>query len=71
LNDELLMNFGTNGGNVRLSAGGNIIGSPVGMLDPQTDGGDYGVTGWLLHQGSAGLGGLPAQYGVDYGIERC
>lgn len=67
LNDELLMNFGTNGGSVRLSAGGNIAGSAVGMLDPQTDGGDYGVTGWLLHQGSAGLGGLPAQYGVDYG----
>jgi filamentous hemagglutinin family protein len=63
--NTLLMNFGQSGGNVRIAAGGNVISSPVGLQDPQTDSGDFGVTGWLLHQGSPG--GLPAQYGTDYG----
>lgn len=63
--NTLLMNFGQLGGNVRIAAGGNVISSPVGLQNPQTDGGDFGVTGWLLHQGSPGA--LPAQYGTDYG----
>jgi hypothetical protein len=63
-NDNELQNFGTNGGNVRLTAGGNIVGTPVGATYAQSDNGDFGVTGWLLHQGNAQL---PAQYGVDYG----
>jgi hypothetical protein len=63
-NDDELQNFGSNGGNVRLTAGGNVVGAPVGATYAQSDNGDFGVTGWLLHQGNAFL---PAQYGVDYG----
>ena len=59
-----LMNFGTNGGNVRVVAGGNVVGTPVGAMNPNSDGGDFGVTGWFIHQGDANL---PAQYGVDFG----
>jgi hypothetical protein len=62
---QLLMNFGEDGGNVRISAAGDIVSSPVGLTRPSSDGGDYGVTGWLVHQGNAG--GLPPQYGVDFG----
>jgi len=63
--NTLLMNFGQSGGNVRISAGGSVISTPVGQQDTQTDGQDFGVTGWLLHQGTAG--NLPVQYGIDYG----
>jgi filamentous hemagglutinin len=63
-NGATLMNFGANGGNVRLAAGGNVVGAPVGGSFPGSDDGNYSVTGWLLHQGSTGL---PAQYGIDYG----
>jgi len=63
--NTLLMNFGQSGGNVRIAAGGSVISSPVGLQDPETDGEDFGVTGWLLHQGTPG--GLPVQYGIDYG----
>jgi filamentous hemagglutinin len=63
-NDATIMNFGTNGGNVRLVAGGNVVGAPVGVSFPGSDDGNFGVTGWLLHQGSLGY---PAQYGADYG----
>jgi filamentous hemagglutinin family protein len=63
-NGGLTANFGSGGGNVRLSAGGDVVGSPVGATYANSDGGNYSVTGWLLHQGGAGV---PAQYGVDYG----
>jgi filamentous hemagglutinin family protein len=63
--NTLLMNFGQAGGNVRLASGGSVISSPVGLQNPETDGEDYSVTGWLLHQGSAG--NLPVQYGIDFG----
>jgi hypothetical protein len=66
-NGAPLMNFGQSGGNVRISAGGSVISAPVGSQDSQTDGQDFGVTGWLLHQGSAGNSNLPVQYGIDYG----
>ena len=56
--------FGSDGGNVRVSAGGNVVGSPVGRKFPLTDGGNYSVSGWQLHQGSSSN---PAQYGIDYG----
>ena len=63
-NGAELMNFGAGGGNVRVTAGGNVVGSPVGVSYANSDNGNYGVTGWFLQQGS---GQLPAQYGVDYG----
>ncbi len=62
--DNELMNFGAGGGNVRLTAGGNVVGTPVGMSYADSDNGNFGVTGWLLQQGNART---PAQYGVDYG----
>jgi filamentous hemagglutinin len=62
-NGALIQNFGSNGGNVRLAAGGDVVGSPVGASFPRSDGGNFGVSGWQLHQGSPGL---PAQYGIDY-----
>jgi hypothetical protein len=70
---NVLMNFGTEGGAVRLLAGGNVIGAPVGggvpgvpqsAFDPSSDGGNYGVTGWLFRQGNLQY---PTEYGVDYG----
>jgi filamentous hemagglutinin len=63
-NGALIQNFGSNGGNVRVSAGGDVVGSPVGVSFSKSDGGNYSVSGWQLHQGSAGI---PAQYGIDYG----
>jgi len=63
-NTNILMNFGVDGGNVRVAAGGDVVGAPVGVANPGSDGGNYGVTGWLFHQGSSNQ---PAQYGVDYG----
>jgi filamentous hemagglutinin len=60
----LIQNFGSNGGNVRVVAGGNIVGSPVGVSFPKSDGGNFSVSGWQLHQGGTGI---PAQYGIDYG----
>jgi len=63
-NDNQSLNFGTGGGSVRVTAGGNVVGSPVGVSYSNSDNGNYGVTGWLLQQGNAQL---PAQYGVDYG----
>jgi filamentous hemagglutinin family protein len=62
--DNELMNFGAGGGSVRLTAGGNVVGTPVGMSYSASDNGNYGVNGWLLQQGNARA---PAEYGVDYG----
>jgi filamentous hemagglutinin len=62
-NGALIQNFGSNGGNVRITAGGDVVGSPVGVSFPKSDSGNYGVSGWQLHQGSVGI---PAQYGIDY-----
>jgi filamentous hemagglutinin len=63
-NGALIQNFGTGGGNVRINAGGNVVGAPVGVAFSKTDGGNFSVTGWQLHQGSTNI---PAQYGIDYG----
>jgi len=60
----LIQNFGSNGGNVRVIAGGDVVGAPVGVSFPKSDGGNFSVSGWQLHQGSVGI---PAQYGIDYG----
>jgi filamentous hemagglutinin family protein len=59
----ILMNFGAGGGNVELAAGRDVVGAPVGLFNPTSDGGNFGVTGWLFHQGNTIQ---PAQYGVDY-----
>ena len=59
----LLMNFGANGGNVTVTAGANVIGTPVGQTFPTTDKGDYSVSGWQLRQGNADF---PAQYGINF-----
>jgi len=63
-NTSINMNFGSQGGNVRLVAGGDVVGAPVGVGDPGSDRGNFSVTGWLFYQGSSDQ---PAQYGVDYG----
>jgi filamentous hemagglutinin len=63
-NTNILMNFGTDGGTVRLAAGGNVVGAAVGAADPKTDGGNFSASGWLFHQGNLIH---PGQYGVDYG----
>lgn len=63
VNSNLLMNFGAVGGSVRLNAGGRIQGAAISEANPKSDGGNLGVTGWLLRQGNANL---PGQYGVDY-----
>jgi filamentous hemagglutinin family protein len=60
----LIQNFGSNGGNVRVIAGGQVEGSPVGVSFTKSDGGNFSVSGWQLHQGSVGI---PTQYGIDYG----
>ncbi len=52
-----LVNFGTGGGNVRIAAGADVVGSPV-----SGDGGNFSVTGWQVRQGNAST---PAQYGID------
>jgi len=58
-----LANFGSGGGSVRIVAGGDVVGAPVGVSFPKSDGGNFSVGGWQLRQGSAGV---PAQYGIDY-----
>jgi filamentous hemagglutinin family protein len=63
-NGVLIANFGTGGGNLRVSAGANVIGAPVGGTYTQTDGENYGVGGWQLHQGN---NANQSEYGIDYG----
>jgi len=55
---SLLLNFGMDGGDLRVAAGTDVVGSPV-----SGDNGNYSVTGWQLRQGNAEN---PAQYGVNY-----
>ncbi len=52
-----LVNFANDGGDVRIAAGGDVVGAPV-----QGDAGDYTVTGWQLRQGNATTA---AQYGIN------
>jgi filamentous hemagglutinin len=63
-NGALIQNFGSNGGNIRVIAGGDVVGSPVGVSFTKSDGGNFSVGGWQLRQGSVGI---LAQYGIDYG----
>jgi filamentous hemagglutinin len=57
-----LLNFATDGGNVRLVAGGNVTSAPVSG-GATGDNGDFSVTGWLLTQGNSTK---PVQYGTDF-----
>jgi len=57
-NSTLLLNFGMDGGNLRVVAGGDVSAQPV-----SGDNGNYSVTGWQLRQGNAEN---PSQYGVNY-----
>ena len=57
-----LINFATDGGNVRLVAGGNVTSSPVNG-GATGDYGDFSVSGWLLTQGNSTK---PVQYGSDF-----
>ena len=59
---EVLQNFGENGGNVRVAAGNDVIGSAVGSI-ANSDNGNYSVTGWQLRQGNAQTA---AQYGINF-----
>ncbi len=59
----LLISFGANGGNVTVTAGANVIGTPVGQKFPTADRGDYSVTAWQLRQGNTDY---PAQYGINF-----
>ena len=59
----LLISFGANGGNVTVTAGANVIGTPVGQKFPTADKGDDSVAAWQLRQGSVVY---PAQYGINF-----
>jgi filamentous hemagglutinin len=61
-NTPQLQNFGTNGGSVRLNAGRDVVGSPVGAI-ANTNNGNYSVSGWQLRQGNADN---PAQFGINF-----
>ena len=63
-NNAYLQNFGTGGGTVLVSAGGDIVSAPIGSGFTNFDNGNSGVTAWQLRQGNAQN---PAQYGVDFG----
>jgi filamentous hemagglutinin len=43
-NQDLPINYATDGGNVTVAAGGNVVGAPLAVVDPA--GGDFSVTGW-------------------------
>jgi filamentous hemagglutinin family protein len=43
-NDGLVQNYPTDGGNVLILAGGDVLGAPLAKVDPAN--GDYSVTGW-------------------------
>jgi filamentous hemagglutinin len=57
---QILQNFGENGGDVRISAARDVVGSPVGSF-PGND--NYSVAGWQVRQGNAQN---PSQYGIDF-----
>jgi filamentous hemagglutinin family protein len=58
--------FPTDGGNVVIAAGQNVVGAP--FLDPNLDGGDFSVTGWqprgLTTVGAAAQ--TVGEYGVNF-----
>jgi filamentous hemagglutinin len=59
-------NFPTNGGNIRIAAGGDIISAPLSVADP--DDGNYSVTGWLVRGTTPSATGTVTlgSYGVDF-----
>ncbi|HEY2684640.1 MAG TPA: filamentous hemagglutinin N-terminal domain-containing protein, partial [Steroidobacteraceae bacterium] len=57
---DVLINFGTQGGSIRIGAGRDVIGAPA---DPSTDNGNSAASAWLVRQGD---GQHAAQYGVDF-----
>ena len=60
-------NFATNGGNVRIVAGTDVVGAP--LLDVNPANGDYSVTGWLMRGSTSGATAGAAAvgtYGVDF-----
>ena len=59
---SILQNFGGGGGAVRVSAGMDVVGSPVGSFN-NGDNGNFSVTGWQLRQGNAQN---PAQIGINF-----
>jgi hypothetical protein len=67
-NGTLLQSFGTGGGEVRVTAGLDVIGSPVALIANGTsDNDNYSVSGWQLRQGGVGSSNpTQAQYGVNF-----
>jgi filamentous hemagglutinin family protein len=59
-----LINFGTAGGNVTVTAGGNITAAPV-----SGDNGNTSVTGWLIQQVKPPPGGSASQATARYGVD--
>jgi filamentous hemagglutinin len=65
-------NFPTNGGNVRIVAGQDVIGAPMSAVNPED--GNYSVTGWLLRgttaasstTGASAASPSVGNYGVDF-----
>jgi hypothetical protein len=63
--------FPTDGGSILLAAGADVLGAPLGVVNP--DNGDYSVTGWLARGTTAAAAGAGATssaslgtYGVNF-----
>jgi len=67
-NGTLLQSFGTGGGAVRVTAGVDVIGTPIALIDNGgSDNDNYSVAGWQLRQGGVGSSNpTQAQYGVNF-----
>jgi hypothetical protein len=67
-NGTLLQSFGTGGGEVRITAGLDVIGSPVASAaNGDSDNDNYSVSGWQLRQGGVGSSNpTQAQYGINF-----
>jgi hypothetical protein len=61
-----LETFPTNGGNIQILAGGDVVGAALNLVDP--DSGDYGVTGWQPRGTTAVVGSNPAVSIGNYGV---
>jgi filamentous hemagglutinin family protein len=68
-------NFPTEGGTIRIVAGGDVIGAPLSAADPSPDNGNYSVTGWLLRGATVAASttnspgtssSVSANYGIDF-----
>ena len=61
-----LENFPTNGGNIRVLAGGNVVGAALSDVNP--DDGNYSVTGWQPRGTTPVTGSNPAVSIGNYGV---